>query len=119
METFGSWKTMNKQMKFPAKAMRLAVAAVMLAAGAAAVKGQGGADRIPVTLSDPSRPAHVKVSMVNGGITVKASEGKEVVVEARVRNRDNARNEGGPKRIAISSTGLSVEEENNEVNINT
>jgi DUF4097 and DUF4098 domain-containing protein YvlB len=57
--------------------------------------------------------------MVNGGITVKASESKEVIVEARVRNRENSRDEGGPKRIAISTTGLSVEEENNEVNINT
>jgi DUF4097 and DUF4098 domain-containing protein YvlB len=57
--------------------------------------------------------------MVNGGITVKAYEGKEVIVEARARNRENSREEGGPKRLAISTTGLSVEEENNEVNINT
>jgi DUF4097 and DUF4098 domain-containing protein YvlB len=57
--------------------------------------------------------------MVNGGITVKAHEGKEVIVEARSRNHENAREEGGPKRLAISTTGLSVEEENNEVNINT
>jgi DUF4097 and DUF4098 domain-containing protein YvlB len=56
---------------------------------------------------------------VNGGITVKAYEGKEVIVEARSRNRENSREEGGPKRLAISTTGLSVEEENNEVNINT
>jgi DUF4097 and DUF4098 domain-containing protein YvlB len=57
--------------------------------------------------------------MVNGGITVKAYDGKEVVVEAHVRNRENPHNESGPKRLAISTTGLSVEEENNEVNINT
>lgn len=110
---------MNKQMMFLSNAGRLALATLALGAGAAKMMGQAGGDRIPVTLSDPSRPAHVKVSMVNGGITVKAYDGKEVVVEARVRNRENARNEGGPKRIAISTTGLSVEEENNEVNINT
>jgi len=101
----------------------VAIAAVTLSLGAGITHAQGqaqsGVDRIPVTLSDPSRPAHVKVSMVNGGITVKAYEGKEVVVEARMRSRENSRNEGGPKRLAISSTGLSVEEENNEVNINT
>jgi hypothetical protein len=127
METFGSWKTMNKQMKqFPSISGRLvlaAIAAATLGSGGRSVRAQGqtqsGVDRIPVTLSDPSRPAHVKVSMVNGGITVKAYEGKEVVVEARMRNRENSRNEGGPKRLTISSTGLSVEEENNEVNINT
>jgi DUF4097 and DUF4098 domain-containing protein YvlB len=125
MEIFEFWKTMNKQTKrFSSILSGLALAAITAVtlgpdAERAIAQGQGGGDRIPVTLSDPSRPARVKVSLVNGGITVKAYEGKEVVVEARVRNRENARNEGGPKRLTISSTGLSVEEENNEVNINT
>jgi DUF4097 and DUF4098 domain-containing protein YvlB len=128
METFESWKTMNKQMTrfssiLSAGLTLAAIAAVTLAAGTQKTFAQGqtqaGGDRIPVALSDPSRPAHVKVSMVNGGITVKAYEGKEVVVEARVRNRENSRSEGGPKRLTISSTGLSVEEENNDLNINT
>jgi DUF4097 and DUF4098 domain-containing protein YvlB len=127
METFGFWKTMNKQtMQCSSMSTRfvlvvVAAGTVGIGAGNTCAQGQtqSGVDRIPVTLSDPSRPAHVKVSMVNGGITVKAYEGKEVVVEARMRNRENSRNEGGPKRLAISSTGLSVEEENNEVNINT
>jgi hypothetical protein len=122
METFEFWKTMNKQTRFSSISARLAlaaIAAVTLGLGAGTTPAQTSGDRIPVTLSDPSRPARVKVSMVNGGITVKAYEGKEVVVEARVRNRENSRNEGGPKRLAISTTGLSVEEENNEVNINT
>jgi hypothetical protein len=126
METFAFWKIMNKQMRFSPISGHLAVATIAvvtlgLSAGRTLAQGQtqSGVDRIPVTLSDPSRPARVKVSMVNGGITVKGYEGKEVVVEARVRNRENARNEGGPKRLAISTTGLSVEEENNEVNINT
>jgi hypothetical protein len=122
METFEFWKTMNKQTRFSSISARLAlaaIAAVTSGLGAGTTPAQTSGDRIPVTLSDPSRPARVKVSMVNGGITVKAYEGKEVVVEARVRNRENSRNEGGPKRLAISTTGLSVEEENNEVNINT
>ena len=126
MEIFEFWKTMNKQTKRFSSILSAglalgAIAAVALGPGAekALAQGQAGGDRIPVTLSDPSRPARVKVSLVNGGITVKAYEGKEVVVEARVRNRENSRNEGGPKRLSISNTGLSVEEENNEVNINT
>jgi hypothetical protein len=101
---------MNKQTRFSLILGRLvlaAIAAVTLGLVAGTTAAQTGGDRIPVTLSDPSRPARVKVSMVNGGITVKAYEGK------------NSRNEGGPKRLAISTTGLSVEEENNEVNINT
>jgi hypothetical protein len=126
METFAFWKTMNKQMRLSSISGRLVLATIAavtlgLSAGTTLAQGQtqSGVDRIPVTLSDPSRPARVKVSMVNGGITVKGYEGKEVVVEARMRNRENSRNEGGPKRLAISTTGLSVEEENNEVNINT
>ena len=93
--------------------------ALTLSAPPARAQAQTGGDRIPVTLSDPARPASVKVSLVNGGITVKAHDGKEVVVEARVRNYDRDRDEGGPRRLAISSTGLSVEEENNDVSINT
>ena len=119
---------MNKQTRrysfiLTARVALVTIAAVTLSAGAEKAFAQGqtqaGVDRIPVTLSDPSRPARVKVSMVNGGITVKGYEGKEVVVEARSRNRDSARNEGGPKRLTIATTGLTVEEENNEVNINT
>ena len=61
----------------------------------------------------------IKASLVNGGITVKAHDGKEVIVEARARAHEREGGEGGPHRLAISSTGLTVEEENNEVRINT
>ncbi len=81
-------------------------------------QAQSGADRISVTLTDPSRPALVKAGLVDGGITVKAYDGKEVIVEARARSRENAP-DGNPKRITMSSTGLSVEEESNQVRINT
>jgi DUF4097 and DUF4098 domain-containing protein YvlB len=80
---------------------------------------QSGSDKVSVTLSDPTRPALVKASLISGGITVKAYDGKEVVVEARVRNRESSRSDSGPKRLTISTTGLTVEEESNQVNINT
>jgi DUF4097 and DUF4098 domain-containing protein YvlB len=85
----------------------------------ASTQTQSGADRVSVTLSDPARPALVKASLIDGGITVKAYEGKEVIVEARVRNHESAHQESGPKRISIVTTGLTVEEENNQVKINT
>ena len=85
----------------------------------AQTQAQGGVDRIPVTLTDPSRPAQVKAGLIDGGITVKAYDGKEVIVEAHARNRESGGTDGGPKRIAMSSTGLSVEEEDNQVRINT
>jgi DUF4097 and DUF4098 domain-containing protein YvlB len=80
---------------------------------------QSGADKVSVNLSDPARPALVKAGLIDGGITVKAYDGKEVIVEARARNRESARSEAGPKRLSIASTGLTVEEENNQVHINT
>jgi len=70
-------------------------AALALASSAqpAQAQAQTGGDRIPVTLSDPARPASVKVSLINGGITVKAHDGKEVIVEARSRNHDRDRDD--------------------------
>jgi DUF4097 and DUF4098 domain-containing protein YvlB len=92
------------------------------AANPAAEEQQGkqrAGDRVVVTLSDPSRPARVKASLINGGITVKAHEGKDIIVEAHARNRDDSDDDDrpGPKRLSIATTGLNVEEENNEVNI--
>ena len=94
--------------------------AALSAPGARAeAQAQSGNDRVSVALSDPSRPAFIKASAVNGSITVKAYEGKEVIVEARERNEENEKPSGGPKRLRISTTGLTVEEENNEVRIST
>lgn len=99
----------------------VAVLILCFALGAAPARGQAqaGTDHVSVTLSDPSRPALVKAGLINGGITVKAYDGKEVVVEARARNHESPRSDSNMKRIIVSSTGLSVEEENNEVRINT
>jgi len=80
---------------------------------------QASPDRVSVNLTDPARPAFIKASMVNGSINVKAYDGKEVIVEARTRNEEHEKQSGGPKRLNISMTGLSVEEENNEVRIST
>lgn len=118
METFAFSKTMNNlTQRFPSHVV--AVLILCFGLGAVPTRGQAGADHVSVALSDPSRPALVKASLINGGITVKAYDGKEVVVEARARNRESSRSESNMKRILISSTGLSVEEENNEVRINT
>ena len=85
-------------------------------------------DKVNVPLDDPARPAVIKASQVSGSIIVKGYEGKEVIVEARARTEPNRRGrrirDGEPgaegmKRITIAATGLSVEEENNEVHIST
>src|SRR6266852_3432336 len=122
METFVFWKIMNKQIqRFQSILAAVLMLGVLLAVPRtqAQAQTQAGADRVSVALSDPARPALVKASLVNGGITVKAYDGKEVVVEARARNRESGRSESNIKRIVVSSTGLSVEEENNEVRISS
>ena len=85
-------------------------------------------DKVNVPLDDPSRPAVIKTSQVSGSIFVKGYEGKEVVVEAKARTESDRRghrgregeaNTEGMKRITIAATGLSVDEESNEVRIST
>ena len=110
---------MNKQTRGCTYILSGAGALALVLRAAAPAHAQSGTDHIPITLSDPSRPAHVKASLINGGITVKAYDGKQVIVDAKTRSRERERDESGPKRLAISTTGLTVEEENNEVSINT
>lgn len=84
----------------------------------AAAAATGSPDRVTVPLSDPTRPAFIKAHLLNGGITVKGYEGKEVIVEARARaSEEGDRESHGMRRIPINSTGLEVDEENNRVNI--
>jgi hypothetical protein len=122
MERFVFLKIMNNQTQCSPS---LVAAAAILCAALAAAPAYGqtptpsGADRVSVNLSDPARPALVKASLVNGGIIVKSYDGKEVVVEAHARNRESVRSDSTMKRVPVSGTGLSVEEENNEVRIST
>ncbi|MCH8020180.1 FAD-dependent monooxygenase, partial [candidate division KSB1 bacterium] len=78
-------------------------------------------DRVSLTFSDPSRPGFIKVGLTNGSITVKGYDGDEIIVEARTRTRryskGSKRNSEGLKRVAITSTGLSVEEERNRMTV--
>jgi len=111
----------NQTQRFSSLVVAVPILCAVLGAAPARgqAQGQSGADHVSVALSDPARPALVKASLVSGGITVKAYDGKEVVVDARARNRESSRSDSNMKRILVSSTGLSVEEENNEVRIST
>ena len=93
--------------------------------GVAALGQETQADRVSVPLRDSSRPALVKANLMTGGITVKGYDGKEVVVEARLRKHGSDDEEKpdkkteGLKRIDILTTGLTVEEEDNVVSVST
>jgi hypothetical protein len=80
-------------------------------------------EKVTVPLSDPSKPAVVKASLLDGGISVTAYDGKDVVIESRARD---ARGEGKPaeksegmRRLISPGAGLRVTEENNFVDIAT
>ena len=96
---------------------------ILIFAGTFTFGSQATNDRVNVTFSDPSQPGFVKIYVESGSITVKGYNGKEVIVEAKLRGEsaqpteeipDKAR---GMKRITANQTGLVVEEEDNEMTI--
>jgi len=100
----------------------ICLATSLLAAGFACL-AQDTPDRVTVPLTDPSRPAVVHASLLNGGITVTGYSGKDVIVEARARGHESGheskpdRKAEGMRRLDSRGSGLSVEEQDNEVNI--
>jgi len=97
---------------------------VLLASGFALAQ-ENTVDRVTVELTDPSKPATLKVGLVNGGITVTGYEGKEIIVEAtskmqKIDKRDKGSGKSsGMTRIAVNSSSLTVEEYQNEIEIGT
>jgi len=81
---------MNKTKTMSKRIARIAVLALLAAGtiGAAAPQAkEEPPDRAVVPLSKPGQPAKIEVSVMRGSITVKAYEGKDVIVEARTREK--------------------------------
>jgi len=68
---------------------------LILAAGRPALAQEQASERAVVPLSNPAKPALIEVETMRGGITVKGYEGKEVIVEARTRDKLIARSTEG------------------------
>src|SRR5260370_19110353 len=98
--------------------MKRVLLTILAAAGVAAWAQDASSEHITVPFSDSSRPKVVKVSLINGSITVKAYNGKEVIVEAqggdRGRSRHRTEPPAGMHRID-TSPGLQVEESENTI----
>jgi DUF4097 and DUF4098 domain-containing protein YvlB len=97
---------------------------VLLLAASLAGIAQESPDHVTVPLTDPSRPAVVHASLINGGITVTGYSGKDVIVEARPRHegaRESKpdRKAEGMHRLDSRGSGLTVDEQDNEVHIGT
>lgn len=80
-------------------------------------------DRVTVAFSNPSKPGFVEASAHNGGIIVKGYNGKEVIIEARIRGKlvtekkEISEKAKGMRLVQMRTTGLTVEEEDNVMEI--
>ncbi|MGC2697195.1 MAG: DUF4097 family beta strand repeat-containing protein [Candidatus Angelobacter sp.] len=97
------------------------VVAVALATCAQPAAAQSD-NRVTVPLTDPSRPVNLRAHLVSGSITVKGADVKEVVVEAKARGGEESGHDAranGMKRVPMTSTGLNIEAENNQIRVST
>jgi len=78
----------------------LAGALLLVSAGWLALAQEPPAEKATVKFSDPSKPGQIVVENMRGSIAVKGYEGKEVIVEARVRERAISEEESQSKKIA-------------------
>jgi Putative adhesin len=84
---------------------------------------QSNVQRVTVPFSDPSRPGSVQISIVMGSITIKGSNRKDVVVEARPPADRPPRRRAQPEepppglRRLTQSGSFSVEEDKNEITV--
>jgi hypothetical protein len=87
-----------------------------------AARQQADSDRISVPLSDPSRPAVIDISLVQGSITVRGTNRKDVAVVARPEtDRPNRRSDPdatGLRRIP-QSAGYKITEEGNRIKMSS
>jgi DUF4097 and DUF4098 domain-containing protein YvlB len=98
---------------------------VLFTAFAAPIAAQApDAQRVTVPLSDPGRPGSLQVDIVMGSITVKGTNRKDMLIEARGSSvvgpprRRRAQDEPPPGlRRLTQNTPFSVEEDRNEVSV--
>jgi hypothetical protein len=111
------------------------VIVILMLGGQLLVAQSPDGNRVVVPIADPAQPVQIKAHLLNGSITVKGYEGKEVIVEAKVREGrgegeghgrgygegrgGESKTESNMKRVPMSSTGLSIEAENNQVRVGT
>ena len=101
---------------------RLLIAALLIGIVPAAIGQEPAADRVVVPLSDASRPALIDVSLVQGSITVRGTNRKDVSVVARAdADRPSRRYDAdatGLRRIP-QTAGFRISEEGNRVKISS
>ena len=111
----------------------IALAALSLAVASppAHAQNEDRSEKLTVHLSDPSRPSTIKANLLNGGITVNVYDGKDILIESRVRTGGEwtaavpmppmppaPQVYPGMHRVLGGGSALTAEEENNDVQVN-
>jgi hypothetical protein len=111
-------KTIKKNIQY------LGITLVILMVGPFLYAQEKAADKATVPFSNPSEPGLIKLGVQHGSITVIGYNGKEVMVEAQVREKlvkeeEIERNEKakGLKLVQVDTTGLRVMEDENVMRI--
>ena len=77
----------------------LPIVVALLAGAVALPTAQQTGEAIPVPLTDPARPATVRVDMMNGAVVVRGENRKDVLVTSRPGPEDTGRGRRGPGRV--------------------
>lgn len=130
------------------QSMILTLALVLLFAGTWGFTQDSATEKVTVPFSNPGKPGKIEVSNQRGSITVKGYSGQEVIVAATIREKkvgeedeaqrdlraderermagraekeaDQSQKTTGLKKIPLpGSSGLTIEEENNTIEIRT
>ena len=100
--------------------MKIFIPAFALAALALPLWPQGpSADRINVPLADPSRPARLIISCLNGRVTVHGTDSQEIGVLTRGGEKRHTDRPDGLRRIDTGLSGLNIDQSGNVVTIGT
>jgi hypothetical protein len=95
------------------------------AGGVTSSSTSGGGEKITVAFTDPARPGKLTVSLMSGKIFVKGHDANNVIVETVAdkddddEDREERGKRAGLRRIRNTASGLTIEEENNEMRIST
>jgi putative adhesin len=115
-----------KTMKGMIRIFNGAVLCVLLASAAVAQQSaQPTTDRITVPFSDPERPGTLRVNLLDGTVTIKGSNRRDVLLVANsqqareaLRRRQQAEPPPGMRRLTQSG-GFGVEERDNEMSLSS
>jgi len=92
--------------------------ALLLATSPAAAREADKVQRMTVPITDPSRPIKLHASLFTGGLVVEAYEGNQILVEVVPADEpETPERSEGMRVIPNRSLGITVEEEENEVSI--